>query len=1278
MENFKANISRFALPALLVCAINAGAWLFFHFSESAETSRANASPPRASADLFNSTDDSRAPSWENYGDQPARFTLAELHLPSDYYASGKNSVDLVNKSIDSGSARKSASPFPADTTGSGANKDSTKKSVIAAPSDTGETRHSTNRNSVISTGADSLITKKDTAQTSRASTVRDSLSSKTKREGPNIVTKKDTISVRPDSSGLKPDTVCLDSMKLSAWLSVLRHDSPQAQIFPEYRYPLFLYTDIIQRTTTLDTTKDYFTARETLWGKDTKVPIQVPLNEYIKIEEKYVMRHAWEDLAHTYNGAGTANQLGSLMSGITNIDIPIPANPVLSIFGPPRINLKISGAVNVHGAWRNQKTNQQTISALGNVTNQPDFSQDVQINVDGTVGDKLSIGANWDTQNQFDYENQLHIKYTGYDDEIIKTVEAGNVSMSTNSSFIGSSQALFGIKTTAQFGPLTLTGLASQQKAQGKTMTYSGGASNTTFTLHAYDYSTNHFFIDTNYIHEYEDYYQSGHAQLDSPDLSITQIEVYQSIYIVAGNPNVRSGVAIMDLEPLNSSTAGDYKKWQDPKNGQPLQPIPGQIDYGNFVKLDGSQYTIDKNTGVLTLNNNPSTDQMIAVAYTTNGTNGNGNTYGTFSFSDSSTSERLVLKLVKPKNLIPGSTYAEAWRLMLRNIYPVGGLNLNQTSLKNVQILYTLAGGTAQDNINNINLLHLFHIDGTGTAGSQNTFYYNEGVDVDSYRGEIILPYTEPFVEAFHQSGSYAIPAPDSFVYKSIYDTTSDIYTSDIHNLYAITGSYTSSSSSKMSLGFNLVQGSVKVLLNGQPLVPDQDYSVDYITGEVTIRNQAALTSGQNVQVQYETNDLFSIASKSLSGLRGDLKINDQSGLGFTLMNYSIQSPNDKVQVGEEPMTNLILGVDGQTSLDLPFLTKALDALPLIQTAAPSKLTLHGEGAYMLPNPNTRTSPIGDDNGAGVAYIDDFEGAKRTIPLPVTYASWSLASPPKNTAIDSVYNREVPDSSKNNFRTWTYWYNNIPATTLSKDIWPQKQVPTDQATVTVMKVGILNDVRGQYNRFTNLDSTLIGNPKLAWSGFMCSLSSNASDLVSQNINYLEIWMRIDSSQSKGAMHVDIGQISEDVFGDGVFRSEDTTHLGVRDNDFGIDQLSDAQETRLFPWIKDRPWDKNGADPDGDDYYYTTNDYTRINGTENNGTSTTGILPDGEDLNHNQNLDQTNSYYEYTVQLDTSNNRYINGGGSNGWYQYIIPLRDTSKAIGSPSAIYRAIRENLV
>ena len=107
--------------------------------------------------------------------------------------------------------------------------------------------------------------------------------------------------------------------------------------------------------------------------------------------------------------------------------------------------MKIGGAVDIHGAWRNETTEGVTASRLGNTRNEPDFKQQVQINVSGTIGDKLNINADWNTERTFEYENQLKIKYTGYEDEIIQSIEAGNVSLQT-SPLVGGSEALFGIK----------------------------------------------------------------------------------------------------------------------------------------------------------------------------------------------------------------------------------------------------------------------------------------------------------------------------------------------------------------------------------------------------------------------------------------------------------------------------------------------------------------------------------------------------------------------------------------------------------------------------------------------------------------------------------------------------------------------------------------------------------------------------------------------------------------------------------------------------------------
>ncbi len=1123
---------------------------------------------------------------------------------------------------------------------------------------------------------------------------------------------RDTLStptnhMKVDTSSAVSDTISLDSLKLSAWLSELRHTQPQAYVFPQYQYPLFLYSNVIQQSAAFDSTDDFVTVRETLFGKDIRIPFQVPTPEYIKLEEDYFRQKTWGELARSYISLSQQNALGTLMQSMTNIDIPIPSNPILSIFGPPRINLKISGAVDIHGAWQNQKTNQANLSALGNVTNQPDFKQDVQVNISGTVGDKLSIGANWDTQNQFDYENQLKLTYTGYNDEIIKSVEAGNVSMSSNSSFIGSSQALFGIKVQAQFGPLTLTGIASQQKAQSKTLSVNGGSANQTFALRAYQYSTNHFFIDSLYRQNYETFLNSNLTKWNAQK-AITYIEVWQYTQSLQQPPTARDGVAVMDLPSVNANAKfyTSYRALPSVTNTE-----PGLIETGKFVKLASSQYSLDYNgdVGVITFSSAPQDGSIIGVAYQT----ADGTTYGTITSSDTSASQRLVLKLIKPYDLRPYEE--EAWNMQLRNIYPVGGTGLTQSALTNVKILYTAPGQSAQDNItaDGINLLQLFGVNKTGANGQgpPDGVFDNNNICVNDATGEIIFPFLEPFSEAFRLTSfvgsggtSKQIQPSDSlssYAFDAVYDTTSDQASNadQLHDRFSITGNFTSATTSHYNLGFNLVQGSVKVLLNGNALIPDDDYTVDYVTGELDIRNAEALVPGANVQIQYETNDIFQIASKSLTGLRGDLKINDQSSLGFTLMNYSIQSPNNKVEIGEEPMSNLILGVDGTTSIDLPFLTKALDFLPLIHTAAPSKLNLHAEAAYMLPNPNTETSVIPDDNGKSIAYIDDFEGSKRTIPLPMTYSNWTLASVPDSTALDSVY-PGIADSTKTDWKGWTYWFNNVPAQTNVKNIWPGKDVPADQQTQTDMHIAFIDTVRGQYNRAYEhesdvaeygaprsvLDSTIRKNPQMAWGGLMNVLSGNATDLAGQNVNYIEIWMKIDQVPSgNGTMHIDVGQVSEDIFGNGVLMTEDSAGLGtlLPGHDFGLDEMTDAQEQQQYQWIPKRSNDKNpysngSPDPDGDDFYppatnatWQTGDFTHVNGTDGNATNdngtATGRYPDTEDLLHNGNLNQINSYFEYNLKLDTVKNPYIAGGGHDGYYRYIIPLKDPSKTIGTPS-----------
>ena len=87
-----------------------------------------------------------------------------------------------------------------------------------------------------------------------------------------------------------------------------------------------------------------------------------------------------------------------------------------------------------------------------------------QVNVNADIGGKLKFPINYNTLANFGQDNQLKLDYTGFDDEIIKRFELGNVSFPIRSTLIPGAQQLFGVKTQLQFGKLFVTRCYCQSK----------------------------------------------------------------------------------------------------------------------------------------------------------------------------------------------------------------------------------------------------------------------------------------------------------------------------------------------------------------------------------------------------------------------------------------------------------------------------------------------------------------------------------------------------------------------------------------------------------------------------------------------------------------------------------------------------------------------------------------------------------------------------------------------------------------------------------------------
>ncbi|HEX2982764.1 MAG TPA: cell surface protein SprA, partial [Ignavibacteriales bacterium] len=265
------------------------------------------------------------------------------------------------------------------------------------------------------------------------------------------------------------------------------------------------------------------------------------------------------------------------------------------------------------------------------------------------------------------------------------------------------------------------------------------------------------------------------------------------------------------------------------------------------------------------------------------------------------------------------------------------------------------------------------------------------------------------------------------------------------------------------------------------------------------------------------------------------------------------------------------------------------------------------------------------------------------------------------------------------------YWYNITPSNITVDDVWgidpatgkSRKRVGKNEQELTVLNFVYNPTDRGQYNY--NLGYTPSAE---SWGGMMKVLSSSASNLVEENVEYIEFWANLWDVPQGAKIYIDIGKISEDVIPDENPKpnSEDKNGNVLIDEgeDVGMDGVPDVNEGNgAYDPV-------NNPDPANDNFSFTygSGDYRRINRTEGNFqlTDAGGRIPDTEDLNLNGTTDFSNNYFRYEIPLDIDpadpfKHPYVVGGGysrpnsplSSPFYQFRIPLKDFKQKVGDPS-----------
>jgi cell surface protein SprA len=881
-----------------------------------------------------------------------------------------------------------------------------------------------------------------------------------------------------------------------------------------------------------------------------------------------------------------------------------------TIFGSNTIDIRPQGSAEISFGVLVNKRDDPALDFRQMRITSFDFNESIQMNVIAKIGDKIEFKANYNTESSFNFENTLKLKYEGDEDEIIKLIEAGNVNLPLRSSLIRGSQSLFGVKTILQFGKTTITAVYSEQQSETKNIRVEGGKQANRFELKALDYEENrHFFL----AQKFRDNYEPALADLPiiSSDIVINKVEVW----VTNIGPSSEENRNIIAFTDLGENSAKDiYNRYVQPIPGmvfpsnlsndmlfkmdttqlrdinavsQYLSGDPfniGQSSYfvagedyvklENARKLDETEYTINTKLGFISLNTSVSDDQVVAVAvqYTVIGSN---QVYQIGEFSDQGVTAPncLIVKLLKSNVL---NTDMPMWNLMMKNVYSIGAYQVqSQDFIFNV--LYSGNNNSVPtgyfmegpNNVKGVPLIHLLNVDNLDNQlnpipGGDGVFDFLDGAGTDggtieSRNGRLFFPVLEPFGKFIHDSIFPDNPElADKYSYDSLYTMTKAAAEQfPDKNRYILEGYYQSSSGSEISLNaLNVPQGSVSVTAGGVPLVENVDYTVDYTLGRVRIINDGILNSGTPINVSLESNSMFAVQKKRMMGLHVDQEITKDFHIGGTILNLHERPLTQKVNYGDDPISNTIWGMDFSYRYDSRWLTNIIDKLPGISTNVVSRLQVDAEFAQFLPG---HAKVIGN---TGTSYIDDFEGASSTIDLKYP-SSWFLASTPQgqpdmfpeanSNSLDYGVNRAslawyIIDPSIFYSRSAGLRPPNIDLDEVSKnstrqvletEVFPNKDIPNGRpTTIPVLNLAYYPEERGPYNFDTDKinENGLLEQPETRWGGIMRKIET--SDFEAANIEYIEFWMMDPftedfANNTGGDIYLNLGEISEDILKDG-------------------------------------------------------------------------------------------------------------------------------------------------
>jgi hypothetical protein len=987
-------------------------------------------------------------------------------------------------------------------------------------------------------------------------------------------------------------------------------------------------------------------------GVETQPPLVSDLDAYSDLLSQRNYRKLWKNSSRETRSISRTG--AKRASSLLHVQLPamftVP-KPLKGILGDGRPNIDVSGSETI------------TLSGVSDWTVRPkgsvefehkrpsafpslEMKQDLQVNLTGSIGDKIKVDVDQSSNVQTQLDNKVKLRYEGDEDDMIRSIDLGNTNLSLQGASIRQ-EGLFGVKTVAKLGNVDLVTIASKQEGKSETSRFTPSGEKRQVKIPDLDYIKRTYFLISNHPMTWDR----------------ASLRVFKDNSNPSDNATERTG--LVRLDPTQDSLSTPQAR------GSFAVLHPG-IDYEVFFPYITPTGT---DIPVLRMRSSLNTADLLAVTYVEN-VGGNLTPIGNpdpnaENSGQQKPADSYLLKMVKPRAEMlpelaggrydPTAPWYPALQYEMRNFYDLTAKNISKETL-DLKIRRLDAGQSVDpDRVDDKPLLEITGLDQHGvTFADPADGRIDEGQNyLDAENGILFFPDLHPFAPG---CVPYFMCLDDTTrnilkgekANEHVYYTKNPDFTSQ--NRYYIDAQFKSSQSGYFLGRFNILENSEQVKVDNVLQKKDQDYIIDYDSGQLTFTRPPGPESV--ISVDYSFAPGISTVQRTLMGFSTSYSPSADFSLTSSLLYESRGAQELNPKLGEEPARSMVGDLASVMTLRPSWMTGLANLLPGVHTSAPSSLNLQGNVAMSLPNPNTK----------GVAYIEDMEGNRESNSVTLSRTGWQWSSIPVNadagqTPISLLLSDHAP----------LQWFNPTSGRGGAKErdlkpVLKKEEGSDNEHMVLEMRV----------------DSTsVIGTG--TWAGITQPLSRTGQDL--SRTRFIEVWVNDKTSNhlaTNGHLHIDFGRVSEDAFWEqnrlpnGALDTEDRKG-GVADT-----KLDDGEDTGIDGLLdKDEPgYDPNtNPDPNGDDYHYdnSTNkdsngripadDYSKINGTEGNATGIANSRPDTEDLDLNGTLDETNSYFEATIDLadtayvavdvarDYAGTKVVmDANGRNGWRLFRIPL----------------------